>query len=157
MVRSLDWAMGNTYLAPPRAYHHPSFCCCDKTPPPEQLVEKSLFGLLWSKPIKKSYIRNSNQAGIWRLEPIQRSWRSTAYWLAPPGFLSLLSYSTSYHQARVEPPTVNWVLPHQSSVQNMHYNFAQRPFLNWGSLLHKDSSLCQADIKVTSRIRLGVR
>lgn len=146
----------NTYSRERRACHRPGFCWRDKTPP-KQLVEKSLFGLLWSKPIKRSWIRNSNQAGIWRLELIQKSWRSTTYWLAHPGFLSLLPYSTLYHQARVVPPTVSWVLPHQSSDQNTHYSFAHRPFLNWGSLLQKDSSLCWVDIKVTSRIRLGVR
>lgn len=100
---------------------------------------------------------SGTQAGIWRLELIQKSWRSTTYWLAHPGFLSLLPYSTLYHQARVVPPTVSWILPHQSSDQNTHYSFAHRPFLNWGSLLQKDSSLCWVDIKVTSIIRLGVR
>ena len=29
--------------------------------------------------------RNSNRAGTWRQEPMQRPWRGAAYWLAPHG------------------------------------------------------------------------
>jgi hypothetical protein len=38
--------------------------------------------------------RNSNRAGTWRQELIQRPWMRTAWWLAPYGLLSLLSYTT---------------------------------------------------------------
>jgi hypothetical protein len=35
--------------------------------------------------------QDSNRAGTWRQELMQRPWRSAAYWLAPHGLLSLLS------------------------------------------------------------------
>jgi hypothetical protein len=44
--------------------------------------------------------RNSSRAGTWRQELMQRLWRVTAYWLAPHGLLSLLSYRTKDHQPR---------------------------------------------------------
>jgi hypothetical protein len=37
---------------------------------------------------------DSHKAGTWRQEPMQRSWRDAASWLASPGLLSLLSYRT---------------------------------------------------------------
>jgi hypothetical protein len=41
---------------------------------------------------------NSHGAGTWRQELMQRPWRDVTYWLASPGFLSLLSYRTQdYH------------------------------------------------------------
>jgi hypothetical protein len=33
------------------------------------------------------------RTGIWRQELKQRPWRSVAYWLAPPGLLSLLFFT----------------------------------------------------------------
>jgi hypothetical protein len=44
--------------------------------------------------------RNSNRAGTWRQELMQRPWRDAAYWLASHGLLSLLSYRTQGHQPR---------------------------------------------------------
>jgi hypothetical protein len=38
--------------------------------------------------------RNSNRAGTLRKELMQKSWRGAAYWLAPYGLFSLLSYRT---------------------------------------------------------------
>jgi hypothetical protein len=34
---------------------------------------------------------------------MQRPWRDAAYWLAPHGLLSLLSYRTQDHQPRIAP------------------------------------------------------
>ena len=42
--------------------------------------------------------KNSNRAGIWRQELMQRPWRGAAYWLASPALLSLLSYTTQDYQ-----------------------------------------------------------
>ena len=44
-------------------------------------------------------IRAGTQEGTWRQELKQRPWRSAAYWLAPPGLLSLLSYTPWDHPA----------------------------------------------------------
>ena len=49
---------------------------------------------------KGSQDRNSNKAGTWRQESMQRLWRVAAYWLAHPGLLNLLSYRTRDHQFR---------------------------------------------------------
>ena len=42
----------------------------------------------------------SNRAGTWRHELMQRPWRGAAYWLAPYVLLSLLSYRPQNHQPR---------------------------------------------------------
>jgi hypothetical protein len=34
-----------------------------------------------------SHDRNSNKAGTWRQELMQKPWRAAAYWLAQPAFL----------------------------------------------------------------------
>jgi hypothetical protein len=48
--------------------------------------------------IKGSQDRNSNKAGTWRQELMQRPWRGAAYWFAPHGLLNLLCYRTQdYH------------------------------------------------------------
>ena len=39
------------------------------------------------------------RAGTWRQELMQRPWGVAAYWLAPHGLLSLLSYKTQDQQA----------------------------------------------------------
>jgi hypothetical protein len=44
--------------------------------------------------IKQSQDRNLNRAGTWRQELMQRAWRGAAFWLAPHGLFSLLSYRT---------------------------------------------------------------
>ena len=44
---------------------------------------------------------NSNMAGFWRQELMQRPWRAAAaYWLTSPGLLSLLSHRTQDPQPR---------------------------------------------------------
>ena len=43
--------------------------------------------------------RNSNRAGIWRQELIQRPPRGAVLWLAPYDLLSLLSYRTKDHHS----------------------------------------------------------
>jgi hypothetical protein len=49
---------------------------------------------------KGSQDRNSHRAGAWRKELMKRPWRGAAYWIASPGFFSLLSYRTQDHQPR---------------------------------------------------------
>jgi hypothetical protein len=48
--------------------------------------------------LKEVKSKISNMAGTWRQEVML--WRDAAYWLAPHGFLSLLSYRTQDHQPR---------------------------------------------------------
>ena len=50
--------------------------------------------------IKESQDRDSNRAGTWRQELMQRPWRSAAYRLASHGLLNLLSYKIQDHQPR---------------------------------------------------------
>ena len=49
---------------------------------------------------KGSQAWNSPRAGTWRQELIQTPWRGAAYWIAPPGMFSLLSYRTQDYQPR---------------------------------------------------------
>jgi hypothetical protein len=46
--------------------------------------------------VDRSQDRNSKRAGTWRQELMQRLWRGAAYWLAPHGFFSLLSFFLSF-------------------------------------------------------------
>lgn len=59
------------------------------------------FHILSHSPLREA------SAGTWRQELTQRSWRDTAYWLAPQGLLSLLSYRTQDHQRRGKPSPVS--------------------------------------------------
>ena len=43
-------------------------------------------------------------------EWLPTQWRSAAYWLASPGLLSLLSYTTQDYQPRDVPPTMGKAL-----------------------------------------------
>jgi hypothetical protein len=47
-----------------------------------------------------SQSRNSSKTGTWRQKLMQRPWRDAAYWLAPHGFLNLLSYNTQEYQLK---------------------------------------------------------
>jgi hypothetical protein len=50
--------------------------------------------------VKDNEDRNSTRAGTWMQKVLQQPERGTAYWLAPPGLLSLLFYGTPDHQLR---------------------------------------------------------
>lgn len=49
------------------------------------------------------------RAVTWRQELMLRPWKSTAYWLTPAGFLSLLSLNTYDHDSRITQDTLTWV------------------------------------------------
>jgi hypothetical protein len=53
--------------------------------------------------IEGSRGRNTSSCRTWRQELTQKAWRDAAYWLAPHGLLSLISYRSQDHQARVGP------------------------------------------------------
>lgn len=88
---------------------------------------------------------------------MQRPWRGAAYWLALPFHPAcsdcyLILRTTS---PGMIPPKMGWAFPHQSLIKTILYKFAcsivlWKHFLNWGSLLLDDSSLCQVNIKLTS-------
>jgi hypothetical protein len=52
------------------------------------------------------FIIKSSKGRIWRQELMQRPWRDTAYWLAPHGLLSLLSYKTQDHNELGRPLSI---------------------------------------------------
>jgi hypothetical protein len=86
----------------------------------EQVVEESVYLayisiLLFI--IEVSQDGNSNRAGTWRQELMQKPWRGAAYWLAPHGLFSLLSYRTQDHQSR-DGPTHNGLGP-PTSITNL--------------------------------------
>ena len=75
----------------------------------KQVGEGRVYSACTSTPqsiIGGSQDRNSHRIGTWRQELIQKPWRGAAYWLAPHGLLSLLSYRTQDHQPR-DGPTHN--------------------------------------------------
>lgn len=57
---------------------------------------------------------------------MQRSCINVAYWLAPLGFLSLVSYATQGHLPKGGTVPVGRALPHQSLVKKMSYGLVYR-------------------------------
>jgi hypothetical protein len=53
--------------------------------------------------IKSHEGRNSHRIGAWGQKMMQRPWKGAAYWLAPPGLLTQLSYRTQNHH-----PSQGW-------------------------------------------------
>jgi hypothetical protein len=84
---------------------------------------------------------------------MQRPWRCATYCLAPYGLLNCFLIEPRTTSLEMVPPTMAWFLPHQSLIEKMLYNWISwKQFLNWGSFLCDDSSLCQIDTKPTSTI-----
>jgi hypothetical protein len=80
----------------------------------KQVVEERVYSAYTSTLLfitRGSQDWNSSRAGVWRQELMQRPWKGAAYWLASPGFLSLLSYRTQDYQQRNVPLTMGWALP----------------------------------------------
>lgn len=87
---------------------------------------KALFGLCYAS----SHCSSSKEvrAGTWRRGRMQRPWRRAAYWLAPPGLLSLLFFSTPQNlRARMTSLTVGWALSRQSLIKKTPYRPAYSP------------------------------
>jgi len=66
----------------------------------KQLGEERAYFAQGSKEkefIKSGEGRTSNRAGLWRQELMQKSWRGTAYWLAPHDFIA-------YSHIEIGPP-----------------------------------------------------
>ena len=85
---------------------------------------------------KQGTSRQELRAVNWYQELKQRPWDNTAFWLAPTGLFSLLSYSPQDHHRRVAPPTVCLVLPPQPLMKKCPYYkpVKWKHFLNWGVL-----------------------
>ena len=88
---------------------------------------------------------------------MQRPWRGASYWLAPHGLLSLLFYSTQDYQPMGGTTQRGLGSAHQSLIKKMPYKHAYsqvlwRHFLNGGSLLSVNSSLCQVDRKLATTL-----
>jgi hypothetical protein len=90
----------------------------------KQLGEKRIYLTLPYHSSSLKEVRTRAQAGQGPgQELMQRPWRDAAYWLAPHGLLSLLSYRTQDHQPRLVPSTMVWSLPHQSLIRKRSYRF----------------------------------
>ena len=74
-----------------------------------------------------SQSRNSNEAAAWRQELVHRPWKDAAYWLAPHGLLSLLSYRTQEHQPRGDGTTKDGLGLHQSPIKEIPYRLVYSP------------------------------
>jgi hypothetical protein len=75
---------------------------------------------------------------------MKKTWRGAAYWPSSHGLLSLLELGTT--SSGMAPPTIGWALPHWSLIEKMCYSWISwRHFINWGSFLSDDISLCQVD------------
>ena len=79
--------------------------------------------------IEGSQDRNSNRAGTWRQEETWKPWRGAAYWLAPCGLLSLLSYRTQDHKPRDGTTHNELGPPYQSLIKKMPYRLAYNSIL----------------------------
>lgn len=91
--------------------------------------------------------RNSNRTGTWGSGG--RCLLAYSPWLSQPAFFLL----NLYHQPMDVPPRIGWAFPHRLLFKSMPYRAAfssssivWRHFLNGGSLLRDDSSLCQVGV-----------
>jgi hypothetical protein len=81
----------------------------------KQVVEKKVYSAYTSTLLfitKGSHDRNSNRAGTWRQELMQRPWR-----VLLTGFLPLACSACFLIEPRttspwMAPPTMGWILPH---------------------------------------------
>lgn len=90
---------------------------------------------------------NSNRAGTWKQEVMQRPRRGAVYWFAHHGLLSLLLIGPKTCLG-MEPPMMGWALPRQSVIKKMVYSWILGGhFLNQGSLFSYKYFACQADIR----------
>lgn len=94
--------------------------------------------------LKEVKYRNSNKAGSWSQDLMQRPWSLLACfpWLAHP-----TSYRTQDHQSPgIAPPTMDWALPYWQLIEKMTYSWISWwHLLNWGFFLSYYFGLCQVD------------
>ena len=96
---------------------------------------------------KGSQHRNSNRAGTWRQEQIQRPWRDVTYWPVSPGLLSCFLIEPRTTSPRMAPPTMDPFHPWSIIEKTPYKRILWRHFLKGGSFLYNNFSLCQVDTK----------
>jgi hypothetical protein len=121
--------------------------CFNKAPSPKNAsmdMIKILFNLHFHIHVhhQNSQDRNSNTAGSWRQELMQRPQRSASYRFASPDLFSLLSYKTQDHIPEMAALTVG-PLALITKWDNTLEMYLMEHLLNWGSFLSDDSRLWQ--------------
>lgn len=116
--------------------------------------------LLWWKPMIKNklerkgfislvlHFKETNNSSLrkvratnWRQKQMQRHWLGLTYWLVPHGLVRLIYNRVQDHVIVTK------------MLYSISYNHVLwRHFLKWGSILSSDSSFCQTDIKLGSRV-----
>lgn len=110
---------------------------------------------------KDSRAETQGRVGTWRKKLQQRSWRSTASWLAPRGLLFCLFKYPRETYVGWTLPTVACALLRRSSVKKLPHRLSSKPVLwrpsfSWGALLSDDSSLCPVSkILAVTRVSAG--
>lgn len=66
-----------------------------------------------------SQTKNFSRPGMWSQGLMRRPWRGAAHWLAPRGFLSLLSSIIQNHLTRIVPLTMTRTLSYQLFTKKM--------------------------------------
>jgi hypothetical protein len=129
--------------------------CCDKTLWPKQLGEERVFILpdCLCKSITEGSQNEEFWVGTWRQELMQRPWRSSAYWLAACGLLSLFSITLRTNSPGVAPHKVSYI-DHQS--RKCPTGQLTRGTSSTEMSPPYDSSLCQANRKLTSNSVLSM-
>ena len=95
------------------------FYCCDKYHSQTQVGERRVYFILERMVHSTGSQGRKLKAGTWRQELKLRPWMTAAYWFAPPGLLSLLSYAHRATCPGMTPPTVVWVILHPSLIKGM--------------------------------------
>jgi hypothetical protein len=89
---------------------------------------------------------NSDRAGTWRQELMQRPWRVLLTGLLPLACSACCLIEPKTTSPGMAPPTLGWALPPWSLIEEMPYSWISwRHFLKGGSCLCDNSSLCQVD------------
>lgn len=82
------------------------------------------FNVAYSSQVTVYHQRKSEQeltAGTWSQMLMQRPWMGAVYCLVPHVLLNLSFSNTQDLQPGMAPSTVNWALPHQSSIKNLSH------------------------------------
>lgn len=125
----------------------PGFCCCDKNTNLQVHVGEERVNSTYTS-TSLSIVKKVRTVSQTDQGPIQKPRRSAAYWVVPHGLLCLLSHRGQelHHPqwAGTSPSITNFKNPYRLAYSPI----LQRHFLDRGSLLSDDYSLCQVDRKL---------